>query len=135
MALIQWSNDLSVQIEIIDKQHQKLIAMINEINDAMRQGKGREIVGKIIDGLVSYTQTHFAVEENYFKQFAYPDTARHVVEHQEFVKKAAAFQSDFKNGKLTLSVQVINFLSDWLKHHILGTDKKYVPFLQQKGLK
>ena len=109
--------------------------MINQLNDAMRQGKGKEIAGKIIDGLVSYTQVHFAVEERHFARFAYPDTEKHVREHKEFVKKAAEFQSDFANGKLTLSTQIINFLSDWLRHHIQGTDQKYVPFLLQKGLK
>ena len=135
MALIQWSSDLSVQIGEVDKQHQKLIAMINQLNDAMRQGKGKEVAGKIIDGLVSYTQVHFAVEEKYFAQFAYPDTEKHVREHNDFVKKAAAFRSDFASGKLTLSTQILNFLSDWLTHHIQGTDKKYMPFFQQKGLK
>lgn len=135
MALIQWSSDLSVQIDEIDKQHQKLIAMINQLNDAMRQGKGKEVVGKIIDGLVSYTQVHFAVEEKYFAQFGYPDAGNHVKEHTTFVKKAAEFQSDFANGKLTLSVQIINFLSDWLKHHIQGTDRKYVPLFKQNGVK
>jgi len=135
MALIQWSSDLSVKIEEIDKQHQKLIAMINQLNDAMRQGRGKEVAGKIIDGLVGYTQVHFAVEEKYFAKFGYPETEKHLREHNEFVKKAAAFRSDFANGKLTLSVQIINFLSDWLKHHIQGTDQKYVPFFQQNGLR
>lgn len=135
MALIQWSSDLSVQIDEIDKQHQKLIAMINHLNDAMRQGKGKEVAGKIVDGLVSYTQVHFATEEKYFAKFAYPESEKHVREHQRFVQQAASFRSDYANGKLTLSSQIINFLSDWLRHHIQGTDQKYVPFLLQKGLK
>ena len=135
MALIQWSSDLSVQIEEIDKQHQKLISMINELNDAMRQGKGREVAGRIIDGLVSYTEGHFALEEKYFTKFEYPDAEKHIKEHKHFVKQADAFRGDFVAGKLTLSTQIINFLSDWLGHHIKGTDQKYVPFLLQKGLK
>ena len=56
MALIQWSPDYSVKVGEIDQQHQKLITMINELNDAMLKGKGKEILSKIIDGLISYTQ-------------------------------------------------------------------------------
>jgi hemerythrin len=135
MALIQWSSELSVRVEEIDKQHQKLISMINQLNDAMRQGKGKEVAGKIVDGLVSYTQVHFAAEEKYFSKFGYPETEKHVREHREFARKAAEFRNDFANGKLTLTTQIINFLSDWLKHHIRGTDQKYVPFMLQNGLK
>jgi hemerythrin len=40
MALIQWNDGLSVNVVEIDRQHQKLIGMINDLNDAMRQGKG-----------------------------------------------------------------------------------------------
>ncbi|MBI4292491.1 MAG: hemerythrin family protein [Betaproteobacteria bacterium] len=135
MPLIQWSNKLSVNIEAIDKQHQRLIDMINELNDAMRQGKGREVAGKIIDGLVSYTRTHFTFEEKYFAQYVYPESEAHINEHKHFERKAAEFRRDFGKGKLTLSMQIINFLSDWLRTHIQGSDQKYAPFFRQNGLK
>ena len=135
MALIQWSNSLSVNIDSIDKQHQRLIDMINQLNDAMRQGKGKEVAGKIVEGLISYTRTHFAFEEKYFAQYGYPETEKHIKEHKEFARKATEFQSDFGKGKLTLSIQVINFLSDWLRTHIQGTDQKYVSLFQQNGVK
>lgn len=135
MPLIKWSDDLSVEIEIIDLQHQQLIAMINALNDAMRLGKGKDVADKIIEGLVDYTRTHFDTEERYFTKFGYPYTAQHVKEHIEFIQKAAKFQIDFASGKLTLSTDIINFLSDWLREHIQGTDKKYVGFFHKKGLK
>jgi hemerythrin len=40
MSLIQWNDRLSVHVAEIDGQHQKLVGMINDLNDAMRQGKG-----------------------------------------------------------------------------------------------
>ncbi len=43
MALIDWDKSLSVNVEEIDQQHKKLIAMINELNEAMRNGKGKEV--------------------------------------------------------------------------------------------
>jgi hemerythrin len=135
MALIEWNDSLSVNIAEIDQQHQKLVAMINHMNDAMRQGKGKESLGKIINGLVAYAGTHFRTEEKYFEQFGYPDASQHIKEHQAFTQKAVAFKSDFEAGKLTLSTQVMMFLSDWLQKHIRGVDKKYGPFLNAKGLK
>ncbi len=42
MSLINWDNTLSVNVAEIDGQHHKLVEMINELHDAMRQGKSRE---------------------------------------------------------------------------------------------
>jgi len=135
MALIQWDSSFSVNIAEIDTQHQKLIGMINELNDAMRQGKGKDVLGKILNGLIAYAGTHFKVEEKYFDQFGYPEGSSHKSEHAAFVRKVAEFKSGFDNGKLGLSVEVMSFLSDWLKTHIKGNDKKYTPFFNAKGLK
>lgn len=72
MALIQWDDSFSVKVAEIDQQHKRLIVMINELHDAMKQGKGKDALGKIINGLISYTATHFDTEERYFDQFEYP---------------------------------------------------------------
>lgn len=135
MALIQWNNGLSVNVAEIDGQHQKLIQMINELHDAMRQGKGKEALGKIVDGLIAYTQTHFKTEEHYFAKFNYGETQSHKKEHADFVKKAADFRDGFQKGQLGLSVEVMTFLSHWLTNHIQGIDKKYTPLFNQQGLK
>jgi len=135
MALINWDDSLSVNVTEIDKQHQKLISMINELSDAMKQGKGKDIMEKIINGLVDYTVTHFKTEEKYFAQFGYPDTENHKKEHDNFVQKVKDFKDGFEKGELSLSIEVMTFLSDWIQNHIKVTDKKYSKLFNEKGLK
>ena len=135
MGMIQWDSTFSVNVVEIDRQHQKLVQMINGLDDAMRQGKGKDVLGKVIDGLIGYTRTHFATEEKYFDQFGYPDSDNHKKEHAEFVKKVSEFREKFEKGQIGLSIQIMNFLSDWLRTHIMGVDKKYGPFLNEKGLR
>lgn len=135
MPLINWNDSFSVNVAEIDQQHKKLISMINELSDAMKQGKGKDILGKIVNSLLGYTATHFKTEENYFDQFGYPDTDSHKKEHIAFVQKVSDFKDGFEKGSLSLSIEVINFLSDWIQNHIKGTDKKYSPFFNEKGLK
>ena len=135
MALITWNDSFSVNVAEIDKQHQSLVQMMNELHDAMRQGKGKNVEGQIIAELVRYTVTHFNKEEKYFDQFGYPEKESHKKEHTYFVKKVSDFKNGFDEGRLGLSVQVMNFLSDWLQKHIKGTDKKYSHFFNEKGLK
>jgi hemerythrin len=47
MAII-WKNDFSVGIPEMDHQHQRLVTMINQLDEAMGKGKGKEVIGKIL---------------------------------------------------------------------------------------
>jgi hemerythrin len=135
MALITWNDTLSVNVVEIDNQHKKLVGMVNELNDAMKMGKGKDVLGKIVSSLISYTGEHFRTEEKYFVQFKYPETDSHKKEHAAFVDKVTDFKTKFETKKLFLTIEVLDFLSDWLKKHIMGTDKKYSLFFNEKGLK
>lgn len=135
MSLITWDSSMSVNVSGIDQQHQKLVAMINELHDAMKAGHGKDALGKILTGLISYTATHFKAEEKYFAEFKYPDAANHIKEHVAFVKKVSDFKNDFEHGRLTVSIETLYFLRDWLQGHIKGTDKKYSSFFNEKGLR
>ena len=134
MPIIDWNEKLSVNIKDIDTQHQKLISMINQLHDAMKGGKGKEILNQIITQMADYTQQHFLAEEQLFIKHEYPETSRHTREHNAFIEKVATFQRDLNSGHITLSLDVMTFLKDWLVKHIEGTDKKYSPFLNAKGV-
>ena len=83
MALLDWKNEYSVDIQSIDKQHKKLFDMINQLHDAMKSGVGAKLVPVILNSLVSYTRDHFANEENLMRQAAYPTYANHKAEHEQ----------------------------------------------------
>ena len=59
----------------------------------------------------------------------------HKAKHSAFVEKVYDFKEEYEAGKLSLTLDVMNFLKDWLKGHIQGEDKKYGPFFNEKGLK
>ncbi|PKL60662.1 MAG: hemerythrin [Methanomicrobiales archaeon HGW-Methanomicrobiales-4] len=134
MAIMKWSDDLSVQITEIDKQHQHLIDLINKLHEAMLQKQGKQIVNQIIDELAAYTVYHFQNEEKYMQQFKYSGLLVHTHEHETFVKRVDSFQKDYEAGKLGLSIEIMTFLRDWVKNHILVTDKKYMPTFRENGL-
>jgi len=135
MPLIQWNDRFSVKIDEIDRQHQQLVTIINELYDAMKQGKGKDVLSGIIRNLIHYTKIHFQTEEKYFAKFNYPETAQHKREHDAFVDKVSDFKQDFEDGKLSVTISIMNFLSEWLQKHIKGSDQKYAKFFQENGLK
>jgi hemerythrin len=134
MALITWNDNYSVKIKQIDDQHKKLINMLNELHDAMKVGKGKEVLEKILAGLIQYTVTHFAEEERLMKLHNYPDYVQHKKEHNLLMIQVNDVQKQYREGNAVLSQAVMTFLKDWLQNHIQGTDKKYAPFLNSKGV-
>lgn len=134
MPLIEWDDSFSVDIDRIDREHRKLIGLINHLHDAMLEKKAQETMTAIVMEMVDYAQTHFNTEELYMEEFRYPDLDLHRVEHQKFIEKAEDLQERIRKGEFVLSLEVMRFLRDWLKGHILGTDMKYAPFLREKGI-
>ena len=135
MPLMEWGPKLSVGIREFDGEHQKLVGMVNDLFDAMNTGKGKDRLGPILDGLVSYTVSHFQHEERLMKSHGFPGFAAHKDEHDKLTHQVADIQSKFKGGATAaLSVEVMNFLKNWLIKHILGTDKAYTAFLNGKGV-
>ena len=136
MPLMSWNDKMSVGVAVIDADHKKLVSMVNELYDAIQAGKGKEKVGPVLDGLIDYTKMHFAREEKFFAQTAYADAPAHKKEHEELTKQVASVQTKYKAGATsTLSLEVMNFLKNWLISHIQGSDKKYGPHLNAKGVK
>jgi len=135
MPLFQWKEAYSVKIAEIDKQHKKLIDFVNELNEAMAQGKGKEASAKVLDALIDYTKVHFAYEEKLMRDNGYPDFAEHKAKHDKMAAKVLSLQQQCRQGNASLSFEVTKFLQDWLNKHILGTDMQYAPFLGGKGVK
>jgi hemerythrin len=134
MALITWNESFAVNIKQIDEQHKGLVELVNSLHDAMKAGKGNDVMGPILSDLMRYTAIHFSTEEKLFEQFAYPENLRHKMEHDDLTSKVKAFSNDFRSGKLSVTIEVMHFLRDWLRNHILGSDLKYAPFLKNKGV-
>ncbi|MDD5758093.1 MAG: bacteriohemerythrin [Desulfobulbaceae bacterium] len=134
MPIMSWSDSYSTGVAEVDRQHKKLIDLINSLHDAMTKGQAKAVLGKILGELVSYCASHFAMEEKLFDTHGYPEAADHKDKHQKMTAKVLALQSQFEQGKATITLDVMNFLQQWLDKHILGTDKKYGPFLNSKGV-
>lgn len=135
MPLITWTDSFSVKVAEIDAQHKKLVELINKLFDAMKVGKSKDVMGEILTNLIAYTATHFKTEEMYFDLYNYPEKETHKSEHKKFVETVAKFRKDFDSGNATISLEVINFLKDWLTKHINGTDKRYSKCFNDHGLK
>ncbi|MGQ9523792.1 MAG: bacteriohemerythrin [Armatimonadota bacterium] len=133
MPLIQWNQQFSVGVPQIDSQHATLIDMINRLHEAMSAGRGNDVLVPILNGLASYTKTHFATEERLMVAHSYPYYAAHKQVHDSFALEVAGLQAKVASGGTLLTVHIMNRLRDWLANHILKTDKLLGQFLTGQG--
>ena len=139
MALIEWDESLKLGIAVVDRQHERLVGIINRLHQATIEGRGTDVIGEILDELIIYTATHFSMEEKYFAQFEYPDAEEHKREHDALIEKVSAFANDFekalRSSRSDLAKELLQFLQIWWRYHMMETDSKFVALFREKGLR
>ncbi len=134
MSTFIWNDSLSVKIKSIDNQHKKLIDMINDFYENIKNRSSDDSVHALIDNMKKYTVMHFNHEEKYMKDLHYPDYLNHKKEHDLFIEKVKSVEEKLKNVKIILSFEITDFLKDWVKNHIQGSDQKYTEFFLKHGV-
>lgn len=136
--IIKWKPEYSCYDKTIDEQHKKLIDMINEMNELSLYDDHIDRYDNILEifsSLKEYAVYHFGYEEKMFEENGYDsfNTKIQILEHKSFVNKVIAinlYELD-ENQNKTIS-QVLDFLSNWLEHHILDVDIRFGQFLKEK---
>lgn len=135
MALIEWKDEYSVKVDIVDIQHKRLFEILNQFYEDIIAIRGQDSIKKVVNDLSEYAVIHFKTEEDIMKKIDYPEYKMHKKEHETFVNKVIELQTKLQNGAFVLSIEVLNFLKDWLINHILKVDKMYTEYFNKHGIK
>jgi putative two-component system response regulator len=117
---MHWHNSFSVGVYGVDEQHRRLFAILNRLIDAVDGGHQASAIEGIFNELVRYTKTHFKSEEALFRGYTF--FREHHAEHIQFENDLAEIRADNFTDTLTQSNKLLEFLTGWLKNHILNTD-------------
>ena len=128
MPSISWDDRLALGIPEIDEQHQRLVQMIDDLSEAMIQGRSQEVLDSLLAGLYDYARIHFATEERYLAEVCCPQVSQHRAEHQEFISRVTRLTARFQQGAVGVSIDVLDFLGTWLVRHIQQTDGDFGRF-------
>ncbi len=134
---IPWNDDLKIGIFIIDEEHRRLVAILNDLYRDTHSDdcEGLSKLG-ILTRLENYTGTHFTVEEELMEVYKYPTMARqaHILAHQDFCERLRSLRESASDGALDLPESLMSYLKKWLQDHILKTDRALSVYLSTKGL-
>ena len=69
------------------------------------------------------------------REFNYPEYQYHSKEHSDFFNKTLAYFDKVVNGDYHVSNELIEYLKQWIVHHIHVTDRQYIDCFKKNGLK
>jgi len=126
MSKIEWQDIFNLDIPTVDEQHKKLIDIINQLDSYLKIDSELEKskIDSILTQLLDYTIYHFSQEEQIQDKILYSDMIRHKKIHSNFVNEVNKFLVNYNNNEIIDSNKLMNFLVDWLIHHILNEDAK-----------
>ncbi|GAA5137326.1 bacteriohemerythrin [Thalassotalea piscium] len=133
-GLIEWKDEYSVGIEVIDNDHKKLLNLLNQMNTAYDYAMSESYEKAALNDLVDYTKYHFDREEQMMAEHDYPDLEAHKLQHKNMIAQVNHYVERYdKEGHECLD-EISDFLTQWLINHINGTDKAYSKHLHSKGV-
>lgn len=135
MSFTTWSEELSVGVKLLDRDHQRILGILDELHDGVSRSRAKEVLGGVLDRLARYAQTCIAHEEKLLAMAGYPMPVEHMQEHTEFARNIIELKTRHRNTPHgALSLETIQFLKSRFLGHIQGLDKNYGPFLNAKGI-
>jgi hemerythrin-like metal-binding protein len=123
-TMFDWDENLAVGSDLIDTEHKQLFKFAADLHRAMLERRAATVVHDLLDQLVAYTVTHFGHEEALMRETRYPDRENHFKLHKNLIDRVASLQRDVAAGKSAVSVPLMDFLKNWLLHHIGEEDQR-----------
>ena len=128
MAHLEWYDELDTGIEVIDKQHQRIVEYINQLDDIVDHPDKTKLAG-VLNELVDYTLSHFTFEESLMEEANYPFIKAHKRVHLLFIQRINQYLKRFKAGE-DITVELLNTLKAWLINHIKSDDNDYAEIVR-----
>ncbi len=129
MGYFHWTEAMSVGVPALDADHKSLVRTINVLRELEGGEAAPSAVGMVLDTLKAYGRNHFKREERVMDAVRFPGGAFHRAEHQNFVRYIEYLRSRLASGEPEPTRELYDYLTGWLRHHILIQDMAYKPYV------
>lgn len=132
--LFTFTPRFSVLVDDMDKDHQRIFALINTVHELIKSRSPRAEQIVVLKELLTFTREHFAREESLMEKHAYPGLDEQVAVHTTLLGKVEDIIASLEAGRSVNLISTLSFLNTWLKDHILVMDRQYGDFFRARGI-
>jgi diguanylate cyclase (GGDEF)-like protein/hemerythrin-like metal-binding protein len=127
MPAFQWDDCFATGLADVDKQHQRLIDLINRFGELVMRVEGASALELevVFAELAQYAQFHFAEEEALMAASGLTPqyVEGHRQKHRKFIAEVTLLYEGITSDNRSAAKGLLEFLTNWLAYHILGTDQ------------
>jgi len=126
--MVQWTDDLLVDIPKIDRDHQELFKMLNEIK-AVTDIDEQAIY---LNRFIQYAASHFRLEEKVMRDHHYELYESHRDKHEEITQKLAdLLEKQMRGGAEAIPHEdLVKLIQFWFFEHTLNVDSCFKDFVE-----
>lgn len=130
---LEWTDDLNLGIEEIDRQHRAMFEHFNQLSLACH-GTGAEMLLKHLESLEKLISLHIETEERLMTEWDYPAIDTQRSEHEQFARTIGEVRRMARNEgpSRMLGAQVAGSMVQWIVRHIRHHDTELVRFIQMR---
>lgn len=114
----------------IDRQHAQLVACLDELRGFLHGSYSFAAGFTAIQTLISYTEEHFAFEEDRLRQWGYPELTEHIEQHRSLVAEVRRQWDRVEQEGADIAREVVATIEHWIVDHINVSDFKFAEFVR-----
>lgn len=127
MDAFRWEACFVTGLPDVDDQHHRLVDLINRFGDMVMRDEGASTVEleTVFGELADYAEYHFTEEEAMMHAVGLDPqyVLQHHQSHTSFLEEVSLLHSSVSADNRDAAKSLLQFLTHWLAHHILGSDQ------------
>ena len=128
MPVIEWSERLVLDMGVMDETHREFVDMLNRIADARE-----EDLLLALDQFIRHTEQHFAQEQRWMEQMAFPPLECHAREHAGVLETAHEVRRRVASGETRFGQMLAKAVAEWFGTHASSMDHVLALYMKEKG--
>ena len=130
---VVWDPTMSVGHPRLDYDHKLFIGFFNEMMLHADADVHSEFISEFLDKFMRYVGAHFAEEERYMAEIAYPGIEDHRHLHHETVEQLTHIFELIILGEQRAVSMLVDFIIRGYEHHLLIEDRKLAEFVRLRA--
>jgi len=124
MTLIKWTEQLSLGIDEVDREHRQLIELINSLHDTGQAGSDGPLVAELLEEIYLQIDEHFANEEALMHVIGYRLYREHKEDHEILLDELREFMDEAETEGSFDATRLSSDLNRWFMDHFHTHDAK-----------
>ena len=116
---------------LLDAEHGQMIHLIEIVESAIVSSQDEIVIRDAFDRLITWTVKHFAHENDHMLYTRFHAAQDHIAHHHQLIDMLKGFVTANSDENIGVP-DAMQFLEDWLVHHIETDDRVLADFLASR---